>query len=34
MPIYPGNWDGQISPVRGLKEEEERFLDILLCKSH
>ena len=34
MPIFPLNWDGQMAPVRGLKDEELRLLDILLCKSH
>ena len=34
MPIFAGNWEGQRAPVRGLKEEEKRFLDILLCKSN
>ena len=33
-PIFPGNWEGQMAPLRGLRNEEPRFGDILLCKSH
>ena len=30
LPIYPLNWEGEMAPLRGLKEEELRILDILL----
>ena len=33
-PVFPLNWEGQMAPLRGLKEDELRLLDILLCKSH